>query len=73
MKLESGREQDLRDVSDIISSNNNTEPFSLFSELIEMGFHVDVSVLLEAYGMAHGMDWVMKFYTENEVELQKLY
>ena len=73
MKLESGREQDLKDVSDIISSDKNTEPFSLFSELKKMGFHVDVSMLLEAYGMAHGIDWLMKFYTENEAELQKLY
>jgi len=73
MKLESGREQDLRDVSVIISRKKNTEPFSLFSELKEMGFHIDVSMLLEAYGMAFGMDWLMKFYTENELELQKLY
>jgi hypothetical protein len=71
MKLESGRELDLKDVAAIIKSGGNKQPFALINKLNEMGFVIDISVLLEAYGTAYGMDWLMEFYTENESDINR--
>jgi len=72
MKLESGRTQDIKDVSMIITSEKNAQPLDLIEQLKEMGFTIDILTLLEAYGMAHGMDWLMAFYYENEEHLLNL-
>ena len=73
MKLYSQREQDLRDVASILRKDNNEHPFELFSKLKHMKFDIDISLLLEAFEMAHGMDWLDNFYTENSEELRKYF
>jgi len=73
MKLHSGREQDVQDVAAILAMDGNKAPLQLKSELTKMGFVVDVSVLLEAYGVAYGMDWLSEFYTDNELALQDIF
>jgi len=71
MKFESARVQDLSDISTILKHDNNNEPFKLRAKLIDMGFNIDISLLLEAYGAAHGMEWLENFYRSNETELFK--
>ena len=73
MKLESGREQDLMDVATILASDKNENPLALLTKLVDMGFDIDISVLLETYGQAYDMDWLMKFYINNEERLRKLF
>ena len=73
MKFVSGREQDLRDVGDILKKDKNEQPFELLSILSGMGFDVDISDLLNAYERAHGMEWLEEFYAMNQEELRKYF
>jgi len=73
MKLESGRNRDLIDVATIIKDNKGKELFELMATLESIGFNVDISAVLEVYGLAHGEGWLSKFYTDNEARLQKLF
>lgn len=66
MKLESPREQDLHDVATILKSENMERLFELQSDLQKMRFTIDISDLLEAFGLAHGMEWLKVFYENNE-------
>lgn len=67
MKLNSSREQDVKDVAEIISFKNISSPEVLAGVLKEYGFQaIDESVLLEAFGEAYGMEWLEKYYIENE-------
>ena len=72
MKLFSQRMQDMRDVASILQKNKST-PFELLEELKSMDFNIDISLLLEAYEMAYGMDWLDNFYTTNSEELRKYF
>jgi len=65
MKLTSARERDLKDVGEILAGEKNKTPFELMATLKEMRFSIDVSLLLEAFGMAYGIDWLETFYNEN--------
>jgi hypothetical protein len=69
MKLTSVRELDLMDVSAILKHDNNRKPFELLEKLNSMGFSIDISVLLDVFGRAHGIDWLDDFYRRNESEL----
>ena len=73
MKLTSARVQDIKDVATILSNDGNTEPFLLMSKLKGMEFDIDISLLLEAFGLAHGMVWLENFYKDNEERLIGLF
>ena len=73
MKFTSGRDQDLIDVGMILKHDNNQEPFELLSELIGMGFQIDISSLLDGFEKARGMQWLEEFYKNNESEFRKYY
>ena len=73
MKLISGREQDLRDIGDILKKDKNEQPFELLSALVGMEFDVDISGLLDAYERAHGMEWLEDFYAKNQEDLRKYF
>ena len=73
MKLESGRNRDLTDVVTILKSTGNKEPFPLMTNLENIGFNVDISAILEAYGLAHGEEWLAMCYNDNEAKLYKLF
>ena len=65
--MNSSREQDVKDVAEIISFKNISSPEVLAGVLKEYGFQaIDESVLLEAFGEAYGMEWLEKYYIENE-------
>ena len=69
MKLYSQRLHDLKDVAEILKHDENEKPFELFSELANMNFNIDISLLLEVYEMAYGMKWLENFYVANSSEL----
>ena len=71
MKLISARGQDLLDVADIVKNSKNLQPFELLSRVNDMKFDIDISILLDVFGRAYGMEWLDKFYRENESELRK--
>ena len=73
MKLQSSRNRDLTDVVTILKSTGDKELFQLMKNLENIGFKVDISAILEVYGLAHGEDWLTKFYTDNEAKLYKLF
>jgi hypothetical protein len=73
MKFDSERVQDIRDVAIILKDKSDKQPFELFAELKNMGFNIDIAVLLDAYEQAYGMAWLEQFYVDNESELQELF
>jgi len=73
MKITSGREQDLLDVADILKHDNNETPFELLTTINKMGFVIDISVLLDVYGEAHGIEWLDEFYLKNEKKLREYF
>ena len=73
MKFVSARGQDLIDLADILKGSKDLQPFELLSKLVEMEFDIDISILLDAFEGARGMDWLDTFYRENEAELRKFF
>lgn len=74
MKMMSIREQDLQDIGAIIKYKNFHSPFDTFKYLKDMGFDtIDLSVLLEGFSYAYGMDWLEKFFKENQDKLREFY
>jgi len=73
MKLKSGRSQDLEDVAAILKHDHIVQPLELLSDLASMKFDVDISVLLDVFGKAHGIEWLEQFYTENESKLREYF
>ena len=69
MKLYSARGQDMKDIADILKDNATIQPFELISELNLMGFDIDISLILDAFEGAYGMDWLKDFYLKNEAKL----
>ena len=73
MKLFSARGQDLKDVADILRNNADLQPFDLLAKLVDMSFDIDISILLDAFESARGMEWLDAFYRKNEGELRKYF
>jgi len=73
MKLLSAREQDIIDVATILKQNNNKEPLQLRIKLFQMGFDIDISLLLDAYEYAYGIEWLDEFYRDFEHDIRELY
>ena len=73
MKLVSGREQDIKDVAAILVKLeiDNLENFR--KTLNKFNFRsIDDSLILEAFGIAYGMEWLERYYNENEDAIVKL-
>ena len=73
MKLTSARGQDIKDVAEIIKNTKELKPFELLKTLARMDFTIDISILLDAYGEALGMEWLEEFYKTHEEELGRLF
>lgn len=74
MKLTSARDQDLKDVGDIIKHKRLRSPFTLYERLIKMGFaSLDFAYILDGFRLAYGMDWLRDFFEKNQEELRKYY
>jgi len=73
MKLSSGRGQDLKDVARIVKDKNNKQPLELLSKLKDIGFNPDISIFLDAFGTAYGMEWLEDFYETHQAIITKYY
>jgi len=73
MKLYSGRTQDLQDVATIIKNNSDKQPLKLFSNLVDIGFTLDISIVLDVFEQAYGIAWLEQFYLDNESLIKDLY
>lgn len=74
MKLTSAREQDLKDVGDIIRYRELQSPIVLFKFLKKTGFKtVDFAYILEGFSRAYGMDWLREYFEKHQEELRRYY
>ncbi|MDR2727984.1 MAG: hypothetical protein LBB56_02540 [Chitinispirillales bacterium] len=73
MKLRSGRSRDIKDVAAVLADDADKDPLQLFEMLRTIGFNIDISTLLEAFGLARGLAWLSDFYTARESELEKYF
>ena len=67
MKLESARDHDIDDAGTIIRSENLDDVIKVFKTLEDMDFQIDISLLLEAFEIAHGEEWLTN-YLEDHLE-----
>ena len=74
MKLTSAREQDLKDVGDIIRYRELQSPIALYKFLKKNGFKtVDFAYILEGFSRAYGMDWLREYFEKHQEELRRYY
>lgn len=68
MKLKSMREQDVEDIGLIIKKLEIKSPDKLEKTLIQYDFvNIDISILLEAFSYAYGMDRLENYIRDNYV------
>jgi len=68
MKIKSGRDQDIEDIGLIIKENKKSI-IELEKELHSMGFSPDLSLLMDVYEKAFGLEWLTSYYESNESTL----
>lgn len=74
MKLTSARDQDLKDVGDIIKYKRLRSPFALYKKLRGLGFSsLDFAYILDGFRLAYGMDWLREFFEKHQEELRRYY
>lgn len=74
MKLISAREQDLKDVGDIIKYRGLDSPIALYKFLTKSGFKtIDFAYILEGFSRAYGMEWLRDFFEKHQEELRRYY
>jgi hypothetical protein len=73
MKLKSQRLQDFKDVASLIKLLDIKSPFELMSILRSYHFNTDISLVLEGFSEAYGMDWLENFVIEHDKELREFY
>lgn len=74
MKLTSAREQDLKDVGDIIRYRELQSPIILYKFLKTNGFKtLDFAYVLEGFNLAYGMDWLHEYFEKHQEELRRYY
>lgn len=69
MKLDSGRDRDRQDAGDIIKLSNIKSLKEVKDILKNDGFQTDLSMLLEVFEVAYGMEWLAEYMTEHPEEL----
>ena len=60
------------DVAEIIRKQRIPNPEELEEKLKDYGFDsIDESLILEAFGLAYGFEWLEKYYIANEERINK--
>lgn len=70
MKLESGRARDRQDAGEIIKLVKIRSVKDIINELKEHGFEPDISMILEAFEIAYGMEWLAEYMSEHPDEFR---
>lgn len=69
MKLDSGRERDRQDAGDIIRLSDYQSPKEVISLLKSYHFQPDLSLVLEAFEIAYGMEWLSNYLSNHGEDL----
>ena len=70
MKLESWRDRDRQDAGKIIKLLKITSIKNIVNELKKYGFQPDISLVLEVFEIAYGMEWLAKYISEHHEEFK---
>ncbi|WP_240622433.1 hypothetical protein [Streptococcus agalactiae] len=70
MKLDSGRDRDRQDAGDIIKLAKIRSIKEVINKLKEYGFQPDLSLILETFEIAYGMEWLAEYMTEHPDEFR---
>ena len=71
MKLESGRDRDRQDAGEIIKLIKIRSPKEVISKLKEYRFEPDISLILEVFEIAYGMEWLAEYMAEHPDEFRQ--
>ena len=72
MKFESARNRDIDDASLIIKTKDLRDVAQLFKTLKDLGFQPDLSLILEAFEIAYGVEWLSNYLEEHLEEIKYL-
>lgn len=70
MKLDSGRDRDRQDAGDIIKLVKICSIKDIINKLKEYGFQPDISMVLEVFEIAYGMEWLAEYMSEHSEEFK---
>ena len=70
MKLESGRERDRQDAGEIIKLLKIWSIKDVIVKLKEYGFQPDISMVLEVFEIAYGMEWLAEYMSKHSDEFR---
>ena len=70
MKLDSVRDNDRQDAGEIIKLVKIRSIKDIINKLQEYGFQSNLSLLLEVFEIAYGMEWLAEYMTEHSDELR---
>ena len=70
MKLESGRDRDRQDAGEIMKLVKIRSIKDVINKLKEYGFQPDLSLILEVFEIAYGMEWLAEYMAEHPDELR---
>ena len=73
MKLESARSRDIEDAGSIILSERYEDILETAKMLEDLGFQIDFSLLMDAFEIAYGLEWLAEYLEEHIDEISKLY
>lgn len=71
MKLSTGRQIDVTDASDILYMLNEKDICNLYDRLSHIGFTIDISVLIDVFERCYGIDWIERYFEQNQERLTK--
>jgi len=70
MKLDSGRDRDRQDAGEIIKLVKIRSIKDIINKLKEYGFQPDLSLILEVFEIAYGMEWLTEYMSEHYEEFR---
>ena len=70
MKLDSGRDKDKQDAGEIIKLVKTRSIKDIINKLKEYSFQPDLSLILEVFEIAYGMEWLTEYMSEHYEEFR---
>lgn len=70
MKLDSGRDKDKQDAGEIIKLVKTRSIKDIINKLKEYSFQPDLSLILEVFEIAYGMEWLAEYMSEHYEEFR---
>lgn len=71
MKLDSGRDRDRQDAGEIIKLVKIRSIKDVITKLKEYGFQPNISMVLEVFEIAYGMEWLAEYMNEHYEEFRR--